>query len=390
MSGTRLRPLAAVALLAVLALGVVLLVNGGTPRARTLSVDFPQAVSIYRGSDVDVMGVRVGRVTAVVPEGATVRVDIEYDGSLRLPADARAAIVTPTLVADRFIQLAPAYGGGPELADGGHIPVARTAVPVELDRIYGSLEHLTRVLGPHGANRDGSLSMLLHAGAEALRGNGALGNQMLTNLSGAVQTLGANSGTLFGTIDRLSSLTQTLDANDKTVGRFMTHLADVSSQLAGERGDLRRALVAIASALDVVRNFVHDNKGLLVSDLRQLTTTLGVLARQKDTLGTVLQLSPLGLGNLANAFDDRTGTVGIRLQAGPAFLDLGNTLCDVLKVNRMPDAGRACTLLKALLPRGGNYSNLLDPASAAGGGTAARPGAGRPATGLAQLLGGGR
>ena len=59
-----------------------------------------------------ILGVNVGRVTAVIPEGNSVRVEMEYDAEVDVPEDAKAAIVTPTLVADRFVQLTPAYTEG--------------------------------------------------------------------------------------------------------------------------------------------------------------------------------------------------------------------------------------------------------------------------------------
>ena len=58
----------------------------------------------------------------------------------------------------------------------------------------------------------------------------------------------------------MSQLTDTLAANDGFVRRFMSDLTSVSSQLAGERDDLAKALAALASAVGTVRTFVHDNK----------------------------------------------------------------------------------------------------------------------------------
>jgi phospholipid/cholesterol/gamma-HCH transport system substrate-binding protein len=102
---------------------------------RTVTAHFPQAVSIFEGSDVTIMGVSVGRVTEIVPEGDSVKVVMTYSGEHKLPADVKAAIVTPTLVADRFVQLVPAYASGPVLPDNGDIPLERSIVPVEMDRI---------------------------------------------------------------------------------------------------------------------------------------------------------------------------------------------------------------------------------------------------------------
>ena len=65
-----------------------------------------------------------------------------------VPADVRAAILSPSLVSARAIQLVPAYSGGPKLAAGATIPQDRTAVPVEWDDFRQQLEKLTDSLQP--------------------------------------------------------------------------------------------------------------------------------------------------------------------------------------------------------------------------------------------------
>ncbi len=198
LDAMRTRPVQAT-LAALLVLGVVtaaLSLVGGT-RTRTLTAHFSRAVSVFVGTEVRILGVNVGEVTAVVPEGRSVRVEMVYDAEYDVPADAEAVIVTPTLVADRFIQLTPVYTGGEKMADGADIPLAHTGAPVELDRIYASLSTLTNALGPNGANRNGSLDDLLSAGARTLDGKGATANQMLLDLSTAAETFGNNGGDLF-------------------------------------------------------------------------------------------------------------------------------------------------------------------------------------------------
>ena len=55
--------------------------SSGGPDTRNVTAYFDRTVSVYKGSEVRVMGVRIGTVTAVVPEGDRVRVAMEYDGS---------------------------------------------------------------------------------------------------------------------------------------------------------------------------------------------------------------------------------------------------------------------------------------------------------------------
>jgi ABC-type transporter Mla subunit MlaD len=265
------------------------------------------------------------------------------------------------------------------LPNGGDIPAARSHQPLEIDDVYKSLSQLSKTLGPSEANKDGALSQLLNASAAALKGNGVLGNQMLQNLSGAIKVLGDNSPQLFSTVDGLSSLTQTLQSNDALVGTFLTRLAGVSTELGGESQNLQQALAAIASALGTVQSFIHDNRAALKGDLAQLTTTVKTLGDQRKTLGEVLQLAPLGLDNLTEAYDSGTGTEGIRLQLGPEATDLGNLLCGVLTVNHMPNVDTACNLLRALLP-GGTSIGAATTSNTKGGAIQAPPG------GLAGIL----
>lgn len=344
------RPLAIIA--AVVLLAATFLVFQGNTQTRKVTAYFDRTVSLYKGSELRVMGVNIGTVTAVVPEGDRVRVSMEYDAEYKLPADAKAAIVTPTLTADRFVQIAPAYTGGPVMADNAKIDLPETGTPVELDRIYQSLSDLTQALGPNGANRDGSLDTLLSAGAKALRGNGKLGNETLLNMSQAVQTFGDSSGPLFESVQNMSQLTDTLAANDRFVDGFMSDLTSVSTQLAADRGNLSKALAAIARAVGTVRRFVHDNKGMVQKDVRELTRLLGVMARHKDELNTLARIGALGLDNLTIGFDNKTNTQGSRVQATPNGANLGNMMCDIIyNSGKFPgDSGdQTCELLRTIV-----------------------------------------
>jgi phospholipid/cholesterol/gamma-HCH transport system substrate-binding protein len=335
-------------IVAALLLTATFFVFTGGGEQRTLTAHFSRAVAIYKGSEVRLMGVRIGSVDAVVPQGDSVRVEMSYDAAYKLPAGAKAMIVTPTLVADRFVQISPAYTKGAVMEDGADIPLDKTASPVELDRIYKSLAELSNALGPNGANKKGALDDLISASANALRGQGALANQTITNLADAAEVFGDNSGALFSSVRQLSQLTEVLAANDRFVNRFMGDLAGVSAQLAGERDELQGALAALARAVGTVRTFVHDNKGRVQSELEELNQVLSAVAKEKDALGVALQLAPLGLGNLTTAFDVKTGTIGSRVQFGPTVQSLGNVLCDVVVNSGTSDSATICKLLKAI------------------------------------------
>ena len=322
------------------------------PEMRTVAAHFPRAVSIYPGTDVRILGVNVGRVTAVIPEGNSVRVEMEYDGQYKVPADAKAVIVTPTLVADRFVQLTPAYDGhGRVMADGADIALPDTAVPVELDRIYASLRDLSVALGRTGVNKDGTLDHLLRASARALDGNGELGHEMLTQLAAATETFGKGSDNLFATVDQLATFTQELGANDRMVRAFIKDLAGMSHALVSERVELQRAVGAVARAVGSVEGFVKDNRHAIVTDVEKLTRVMTTINSERDSIDRALHAAPLALGNLAIAFNNETGSIGSRVGVQGTFGNPAIFLCAVVQQQEnMPKGDRdtACKIFDQL------------------------------------------
>ncbi len=383
------RPMA-VAVAVVLLTATFFVLVRDEPQTKTVTAHFSRAVSIYEGSQVRVLGVPIGEVTAVVPEGNSVRVEMQYDAEHKVPADAQAVIVTPTLVADRFVQLTPAWTGGAVMADGADIELPETGTPVELDRIYSSLRDLSEALGPNGVNEDGSLDTLLEAGTGALEGQGARGNRMIRDMAQAAGTFGRGSGELFGTVEHLSELTRVLAENDAVVTRFIRDLSAASSQLSGERQELRAMLAALATAVAEVETFVRDHRGRLRGNVDALGEVAGVLAAEKESLALALEKGPLGAGNLAIAFDNKTGSIGGRIAVGPNADDTDGFLCAVVQQARIPSRDLACEVFEALLerlpdgqfPPGGDGAE--DPAAEQRLGTLA------PATTLRELLGGRR
>lgn len=320
---------------------------------RTVTAHFDRAVAVYPGTHLRVMGVRVGEVTAVVPEGNSVRVEMTYDREYKLPADAKAAVVTPTLVADRYVQVFPAYGKGPEMPDHGNIPLDRTQTPIELDRMFKSLDDLAVTLGPKAGSTSGALDNLLTAGAKALDGNGALGSKTIRNLSQAAEVFADNRGPLFDNVRSLAEITDTLAANDATVQAFLKDLSSVSGQFAGERDEIEAVLASLAKVLSTVKGFVHENRATLGKDIEMLGSILERVDRQKDALGLVVQKGSLAMSNLALSFESGTGTFGSRVQVAPGIqFRPDQFLCQTLVNIGTPEAicATLTNLLQPLLP----------------------------------------
>ena len=343
---SRLAGVVAVAIVLALVLATVWAMRPDE-KQRRLTVDFPRTVSLYEGSDVRILGVPVGTVDSVTPRGEMVRVELSYDAKYDVPADAKAVIISPAIVGDRYVQLAPAYDGGPVMPDGAHLDTAQTEVPLELDQIYQSIDDLSVALGPKGANANGALSRLINTSAANLDGNGKMINQTLHDLSLLSGTLSDNKDELFGAVSQVEQFVRALKVNDGAVRAFNSSLAGVSATLAGERQDLAKAMSVLGVALHDVRGFVQDNKQLIGKNVRDLVRITQVLVDQSDSLTETLEVAPLALTNLGLAGDPETGTLRDRDDLLRNITELtGNpriALCSL--ISQDPDGGQLCKRL---------------------------------------------
>ncbi|MEV5299965.1 MCE family protein [Amycolatopsis methanolica] len=298
-----------------------------------ISALFDRTVGLYAGSSVRVLGVPVGEITGVTPEGAVVRVDMRIDDDVRIPADAGAVVVAPSLVSDRYVQLTPAYDSGPVMASGALIPQDRTATPMELDDLYGTLDKLSISLGPNGANANGALSDLLNTAAANLDGNGLNLNSTVTELANLSRTLDNSKEDLFGTVRNLQSFTTALADSDAQLNEFYQRLGNVTGFLAGDSDDVSAALAALGSSLGDVQSFVAENKDLLTSNVDRLASITQVLVDQRAALAEVLDVSPTGMTNFINSYDAASGSIAIRYNANEFTNPLITTLCRLIKAS---------------------------------------------------------
>ncbi|MEU7812815.1 MCE family protein [Pseudonocardia sp. NPDC049154] len=297
----------AASVVAIIVVGMVVVLSVGGQRHATAY--FTSTTGLYPGDEVRILGVPVGKIDAITPEGGQVKVDFHWDSDQDVPADAQAAIVAPSLVTTRYLQLAPRYTGGATLDDGATIPLERTAVPVEWDQIKDQLSRLSTALGPVADDPDGSLARALSVGADTLGGQGAGLNETLKNLAAATTTLANGSDDLFGTVDNLQVFTAALATSDQQIEEFGRRLASVSSILEDSRDQLGNALSDLRGAVVTVRRFVEDNRDRLGTSVNRLAGVTGILAAQQEDLAGVLHAAPIPIVDLYNAYHPHTASL---------------------------------------------------------------------------------
>src|SRR5437588_11860551 len=181
----------------------------------TVIAYFPAANALYSGDKVQIMGVRVGSVDKIMPAGDKMQVTFHYKNKYKVPADASAVIVNPTVVASRSIELDPPYKGGPVMADNAVIPIERTQVPTEWDQLRDSVSNIINKLGQTPEQPKGPFGDVIESFADGLAGKGKQINTTFDSLSRALTTLNEGRGDFFAVAHSLAQFVNALHKDDK-------------------------------------------------------------------------------------------------------------------------------------------------------------------------------
>ncbi|WP_099023608.1 MCE family protein [Mycolicibacterium palauense] len=298
----------AVALVAVLIGGLVTAVRISDATNRThLTAYFSNSTGIYPGDDVRVLGVRVGQIDTIEAQPERVKITFWVDDSVKIPAEAKAVILSPSLVSARAIQLVPAYEGGPAMADGAVIPLVRTAVPVEWDDLRGQLQKLVEALQPTEPGGVSTVGAFVNTAADNLRGEGANIRETIIKLSQAFSALGDHSDDLFETINDLSLIVSALRDSRDVMRALNNNLAETTALLDNQSGEVGQAVADINDAVTDVNAFVVENREPIGIASERLASISDALHESIDDIKQTLHVAPTQLANFVNIYPPAVG-----------------------------------------------------------------------------------
>jgi phospholipid/cholesterol/gamma-HCH transport system substrate-binding protein len=277
----------------------------------TVVAYFPEALALYPGDKVDIMGVKVGSIDTIEPAGDRMKVTFHYASKYKVPANATASILNPSLVASRTIQLSPPYTGGPVMGDNAVIPIERTQVPVEWDELRDQISNIVTKLGPTPDQPKGPFGDVIESFAYGLDGKGKLINTTLSNLSDALNALNEGRGDLFGVIRSLALFVNALHANDQQFVALNTNLAQFTNSFTSSDQELATAVKQIDGLLTTARKFVGDNGSVLTTDINNLADVTNTILQPdpRNGLETGLHVLPNVLANVSNIYAPAQGSV---------------------------------------------------------------------------------
>lgn len=298
----------------------------------TVTAYFPETLALYPGDKVQIMGVQVGNIDAIEPAGDKMKVTFHYKNKFKVPANATASILNPSLVASRNIQLSPAYTGGPVMQDDAVIPVDRTQVPVEYDELRDSISRILTDLGPTPQQPKGPFGDIIESAANGFAGKGDQLNKTLSGLSEALFTLNEGRGDLFNVVKSLALFVNALYKSDQKFVALNHDLAQFTNSFTNTDRELADAVRNLDQLLTVSRKFFADNGSVLSKDVDNVAEATSAILQPEplDGLETGLHVLPNLGANLANIYQPAHGSLN-QIAAFASFANPMQFLCSAIQ-----------------------------------------------------------
>lgn len=313
----------------VIALSASLLSSCGFSSSKTIYAQFSTAAGVFVGNDVGVLGVPVGTVTAVKPEGPYVLVTMSVKSDQPIPAGAAAVVVSRSVATDRYVELTPVYQGGPQMRDGTVIKLDRTQTPVEFDQVLSTIGKFADQISGTGSGKD-AIGRFLNAQSTALKGRGELINRAIVSLGAAVNGVSQQRANATSTLVALDKLTSTLATNQQTIRAFIQQVSQATALLAAERNNFKNAISSATKMVGVVAQFAKDNRAQITQAVNQTNSVLRTAIAKKPQIAEILRTLPLATENLQRAVNSQQRLV-VRLDISALIPGLATTISNLCK-----------------------------------------------------------
>ncbi|MUL67111.1 hypothetical protein BOO86_21740 [Mycobacterium sp. CBMA 234] len=253
------------------------------------------SIGLYPGNSVSRMGVPIGRVDHVETSTTSVRVTFSLDHGITVPGGATAVTRTPSILADRTLELAGGDPNGAALETGVCIPIERTATAKSITE---STAAATNVLNEiNDAGQGNTVNRLVGAASTQLAGNGATLHDAIANFTSlsvdpthaavdANQMVREISTAITGINDHWDDIGQVLVHMPPGFGTLSTGLIKgVAAILSPQLNDVIQVLLDVATHLhDIVWNTLDTT----AKTIRLLSEHTGVLVMYAGTFPNII------------------------------------------------------------------------------------------------------
>lgn len=313
--------------------------NGVTGDRRQVCVDFTDAVGVYAGNTVSLLGVGVGKINNITPRDGGVRMILDVDRDVPLPADVGAVVIDNSIVTDRRVEFDRAYTKGPKLSKDECIPQSRTRTPRGIsDTFTASNNLLEGILGTDVGNGSddkvtNEIGELVDAVDKAAAGRGEQINGLMRDFVKLQGNAPETDAILRRLLENSETMTNQVNERWDEVETLIHTVNNAVLAFTYFSEEFRDGLGTAIDFLPPLSRFADQLGDRLIVILKNLGPWVTALAPHATSLADIVAKLP-GLATATDQiFDKKTGA--LRVLWRPPSFDLGNSdltgLCAALR-----------------------------------------------------------
>jgi phospholipid/cholesterol/gamma-HCH transport system substrate-binding protein len=253
-----------------------------------VTVELPETGGLYPRGNVTYRGVQVGEVKSVQLTDTGVAAVLSLNSDVKIPADVEAEVHSVSSVGEQFVQLLPRSGEGPALKDGDVIPMDRTTVPTDINKV---LDDTNR--GLEAIPRD-NLKTVVDEAYVAVGGLGPELRRLVNGSTALAIDARKNLDPLTTLIDQSKPVLDTQTETAGSIQAWASNLASISDQLQTQDAALAGILEKGPGAADEVRALFDRVRPTLPIVLANLVSIGEVAVTYQPSLEQLLVLLPQG------------------------------------------------------------------------------------------------
>jgi phospholipid/cholesterol/gamma-HCH transport system substrate-binding protein len=320
---------------------------------RTMCAEFTDAVGLYPGNKVQLLGIEVGSVTAITNKPDHVQVDFTVPRDLDLPADVGALTYSQSIVSDRHVELTKPYANGPKFTGTQCIKLESTKTPISVSQTFSAVDKLAGAILGSGEGQDPmkapgaqAINDSLAALSHSLEGTGPGINQTLRDLVALVGDPNHADAEYRQLLQNSEILTSDLLQHWDTFATVIQTLPDslrmiesLSNGFASALAHLAHSLPLLVDALNRFGPRAYNNIGdKLIPWLRDVLT-----AYTPQIVGLINALPPV-TNWVASQYQPAWGSHNItyippQVSMSPSQ---ASAICKVLQQRNIPGSEAAC------------------------------------------------
>jgi phospholipid/cholesterol/gamma-HCH transport system substrate-binding protein len=251
------------------------------PQGRVYDAYFADAGGIAPGSNVNVSGIKVGKVTGVALAGDQAKVSFTVDRNIRVGDQSLVSIKTDTILGEKSLAVSPKGIG-----ESTSIPLARTTTPYTLNKALQDLgQSATDINNGNFTQALDVVTSSLHAATPKLR-------QALDGVAALSKSINANDEALAQLLQRAQSVTKVLADRAGQVNQLVVDGNQLFAALDERRAALSTLISNIQPVSQQLSGFVADNKREFGPALKRLNSVLDDLLQRRDHISEALRRLP--------------------------------------------------------------------------------------------------